>query len=201
MPTSCPKKRADAKPAARDKNGRFRTSARGKRLLHQARRTKRGNRRRAKNPQKPATIARVDGSRAKKRPVTNVLGPLMRKSAFPKKGIERPRVRMSDALRQAGMDETTVAEGFVGVVKKLGGKGEQPRHGGETFRGRAEGMRAPPGSTSTRERCGRDGASDARVTINLIHNVARPQRESLQSGGIASTGESAVECAAEGAAK
>ena len=33
---------------------------------------------------------------------------------------------------------------------------------------------------------GATSASDARVTINLIHNVARPEREGLQSGATTS---------------
>jgi hypothetical protein len=121
----------------------------------------------------------------------------MRQSAFPKKGIERPRVRMSDALRQAGMDETTVAEGYVGVVKKLGGKNDKGDTVEKLFvdvlKECARHLDQPRPASVTAA----TAPSDGRVTINLIHNVARPPRESLQSGEIASAAEGAVECAAE----
>lgn len=93
---------------------------------------------------------------------------------------------MGDALRQAGMDETTVAEGYVSVVKKLGGKNDKGDTVEKLFVDVLKECARHLDQPRPAANAGTTPASDARVTINLIHNVARPQRESLRSGGIAS---------------
>ena len=114
MPTSSPKNRADAKPAARDKNGRFRTNTRANACS-----IARTNRTPNKAHQKPVHSRESTAPPSKEKAPHKRPRPLMRKSAFPKKGIERPRVRMSDALRQEGMDEIAIARGYAAALNKL----------------------------------------------------------------------------------
>jgi hypothetical protein len=114
-------------------------------------------------------------------------------AADAQQGIERPRVSMGEALRSRGMDETALAQRFVGAVITLGGKNESgdgvaklyvdllkecSRHLGDDA--------APSAGAPARE---------SRVIINLIHNVRRPDRSS-QTPALPAAASPAAESAA-----
>jgi hypothetical protein len=84
---------------------------------------------------------------------------------------------MSDALRHAGVDEVLVAEHFAAIITKLSGKSEDKDGVEKLFvdilkecTRHLDSPRAPgPASASS-------AAADPVVIVNLIHEVARPNR-------------------------
>jgi hypothetical protein len=188
MPTSASKKRRPAKPAARDTNGRFRTSGRegvgSIKRANGAKKSKAG-----KQSQKPATSPPQETASP-----TMDLAAALEEAPNAQKGIERARVSMGEALRLLGFDEFTIAKIWVGLAKRWKEKSDA---GEGTEKLLLELLKdflrhlepsKPARTVAT-------AVSDARVTINLIHNVARPQRELLQSGGTASAATSVSDTA------
>ncbi len=96
------------------------------------------------------------------------------------------------------MDETTVAEGFVGVVKKLGGKGDNRDTVEKLFVDVLKECARHLDQPRPTSGAGAPSVGDARVTINLIHNVARPRRESLQSGATTGAATGASDASIDG---
>jgi hypothetical protein len=88
----------------------------------------------------------------------------------------KKRVRIGDALRQSGLDEWTIADGYVGVVEKLtkkAGDSDSPDKLLVDVLKECSRHLEPPRSS--------DSASDGPVTVRLVHNVSRPKRGKVQS--------------------
>ncbi len=89
-----------------------------------------------------------------------------------KKLPSRKRVRIGDALRRKGLDEWTIADGYVDVVGKLTRKSEKNDTVAKLLVDvlkECSRHLEPPRSA--------DAAPDAPVIVKLVHAVSRPVRE------------------------
>ena len=89
-----------------------------------------------------------------------------------KKLPSRKRVRIGDALRRRGLDEWTIADGYVDVVGKLTRKSDSNDSVEKLFVDvlkECSRHLEPPHSA--------DAAPDAPVIVKLVHTVSRPKRE------------------------
>lgn len=92
--------------------------------------------------------------------------------APPRKFPTRKRVRIGDALRRRGLDEWTIAEGYVDVVSKLTRKSDSSNSVEKLF-------------VDVLKECSRhleppqsdDSDPGAPVIVRLVHAVSRPVRE------------------------
>jgi hypothetical protein len=83
----------------------------------------------------------------------------------------KKHVRIGDALRQSGLDEWTIAGGYVEVVEKLTTKAKNSKSPDKLL-------------VDVLKECSRhlepprsgDFAADGPVTVRLVHNVSRPKR-------------------------
>jgi hypothetical protein len=85
-------------------------------------------------------------------------------------------VRIGDALRQRGLDEWTIADGYVDVVGKLTRKSDTNDNVEKLFVDvlkECSRHLEPPHSA--------DSAYDAPVIVRLVHTVSRPVRTSAPS--------------------
>jgi hypothetical protein len=88
----------------------------------------------------------------------------------------RKRVRIGDALRRKGLDEWTIADGYVDVVGKLTRKAESNDSVAKLLVDvlkECSRHLEPPRSA--------DAATDAPVIVKLVHTVSRPKREPAPS--------------------
>jgi hypothetical protein len=152
-----------AKPAAREENGRFRTSENenASSSLPSQKKKRRASRKSAKGNRKKGAAAHASPSPPSKQ-----------------KGIDHPRLAMGDALRRAGLDEVTVAEHFAATVQKLSTKNEGSEGVAklfvDTLKECTRHLDSPRSSGAASG--GAAAASETRVIVNLIHEVARPNR-------------------------
>lgn len=88
-----------------------------------------------------------------------------------KKSPKRKPVRIGDALRQSGLDEWTVAGGYVGVVDKLTNKSRTndsvEKLLVDVLKECSRHLELPRSADATR---------DAPVIVKLVHSVSRPRR-------------------------
>jgi hypothetical protein len=88
----------------------------------------------------------------------------------------KKRVRIGDALRQSGLDEWTIADGYVEVVEKLTTKAKSSKSPDKLL-------------VDVLKECSRhlepprsgDSGSEGPITVRLVHNVSRPKRGKVQS--------------------
>jgi hypothetical protein len=93
-----------------------------------------------------------------------------------KKLPSRKRVRIGDALRRKGLDEWTIADGYVDVVGKLTRKSERNDSVAKLLVDvlkECSRHLEPPRSA--------DAAPDTPVIVRLVHTVSRPKREPAPS--------------------
>jgi hypothetical protein len=93
-----------------------------------------------------------------------------------KRNPTRRRVRIGDALRQSGLDEWTIADGYISVVDKLTNGSDDKESPNKLL-------------VDVLKECSRhleparsgDTAGEGPVTVRLVHNVSRPKRGKVQS--------------------
>src|SRR5580704_8949454 len=168
--SSSPPKAASAKAAAHAQSGKFQPKERADASSPKPPRARKKSRKARTRPKKSANP--VTAKKSQKALVAPPPVSTSPSAMDAPQGIERPRVSMGEALRSRGMDETALAERFVGAVNTLGDKNETgdgveklyvdllkecSRHLGDDA--------APSAGAPARE---------SRVIINLIHNVRRP---------------------------
>jgi len=99
---------------------------------------------------------------------------LVRTQAKPKRPRRRKRVRLSEAMRAQGIDEQMIAEAYAGVVINL--------RENEAGAGK-EKVLLDVLKECTRALADKSGHIPEPVTVQLVHNIPRPVRNSTEPGG------------------
>jgi hypothetical protein len=117
-------------------------------------------------------------SKSKKGAAARAFRSLRPPSPAQQQGIAHPRLTMSEALRLMGVNEIVLAEHYADTLSKLSGKAEDRDGVAKLFidflKECTRHLDSPRSSSSAP--AGAAAANETRVFVNLIHEVARPNR-------------------------
>lgn len=108
----------------------------------------------------------------------------------PQELVRRPRMELADALRERGVDEHSLAELYVHVFQKLRRiirKEADPKRALDNLKEFGRVMEPKRANERAADRAG------AQVLVQLVHQVARPER-GMEAPGAARSADAADEC-------